>query len=169
MAIENIEEHVKIEQMGSIDFNTGVLNRNSYLRFLSTFTPANERCITCVFIDVNGLHDYNNLYGHASGDKMLKTIAEELSQKFAEYDVYRIGGDEFVVFGLNCTLEKADRRINEVCRNISIFDYFISVGMACWQVSDGEFNIDKLVNKADKDMYRDKERYYREHNKPSRN
>lgn len=44
------------------------------------------------FVDVNGLSVANNMYGHESGDNLLKTVADCLKQYFRYCDIYRIGG-----------------------------------------------------------------------------
>ena len=58
-----------------------------------TISPA-----ICVYIDANGLHELNNERGHEAGDLMLRFVADSLMEQFPKGSLYRVGGDEFVVF-----------------------------------------------------------------------
>lgn len=51
------------------------------------------------FIDLNGLKAVNDEHGHLAGDAYLKAFAHELSAAFAQADVGRWGGDEFLAIG----------------------------------------------------------------------
>lgn len=62
----------------------------------------------CVYIDANGLHELNNERGHEAGDLMLRFVAESLMEQFPKGSLYRVGGDEFVVFP--APVEGADLR-----------------------------------------------------------
>lgn len=57
-----------------------------------------KKRLACIYIDANGLHEINNARGHLAGDQMLRFIADTLKVSFGEEALYRIGGDEFVVF-----------------------------------------------------------------------
>ena len=50
-----------------------------------------------VYLDVNGLKDINDQFGHAFGDKVLIECAERMKQVFQDGSFYRVGGDEFVI------------------------------------------------------------------------
>ena len=54
-----------------------------------------------IFIDLDGMKQINDLYGHQEGDNALKDTANILKNTFRETDIIaRIGGDEFAVFGM---------------------------------------------------------------------
>lgn len=157
MAFENLEEHKRIEQMGLYDFDTGVLNRNSYFNFIHEYKQRDGGSLGCVFIDVNGLHEYNNKYGHKLGDKMLETIAGILKDKFGSNEVYRIGGDEFVIISENVSEEELAENMKSVDRKIKESNYSISYGIV-W--SEQDINISEMVKQADASMYDAKAQYY---------
>lgn len=84
---------------------TGLLNRNSYEKNVLEYPGRCRESVTCIYVDVNGLHTLNDSKGHAAGDEMLRAVAGALRDCFGEKDVYRIGGDEFVVFARDEALE----------------------------------------------------------------
>lgn len=51
-----------------------------------------------VLIDIDRFKDINDVFGHVFGDKVLVRVAKELTIVFGEENVFRFGGDEFVVF-----------------------------------------------------------------------
>ena len=63
--------------------------------------------ILVVSLDVNFLKKMNDTYGHAIGDRYIKTCASVITEAFAGVgDVYRVGGDEFSIFMCGTELEK---------------------------------------------------------------
>ena len=66
-----------------------------------TISPA-----ICVYIDANGLHELNNERGHEAGDLMLRFVADSLMEQFPKGSLYRVGGDEFVVFPFKMSFEE---------------------------------------------------------------
>lgn len=157
MAFENMEEHKRIEEMGMYDFNTKVLNRNSYFNFIHAYQDGQSDSMACIFIDVNGLHEYNNFHGHELGDRMLEEIASILKENFGNQSVYRIGGDEFVILVENCTKEEVKEKMETADSAVKDKKYSISYGIN-W--ADKNINIQKMVKYADELMYKAKADYY---------
>lgn len=65
----------KLTTVAESDLNTRLHNRNAYENRLRDYPLRCSNNLTCVYIDVNGLHELNNTYGHEEGDKMLRTVA----------------------------------------------------------------------------------------------
>jgi diguanylate cyclase (GGDEF)-like protein len=65
-------------------------------------------------LDIDNFKKFLDFHGPSKGDKILKKIAKYLKEKYSDSNVYRIGGDEFVVeIGeLNFTPFKVDEDIN---------------------------------------------------------
>jgi len=157
MAFENLEEHKRIERMGMYDFDTAVLNRNSYFNYIHQYEEVDGNSMGCVFIDVNGLHEFNNTYGHKLGDKMLEEIATILRLHFGSDKVYRIGGDEFLILAENSVLGELETEMKKADEEITAKKYSVSYGI-CWQ--DHDIDISEMVKKADETMYKAKAEYY---------
>ncbi len=76
----------------------------------------NKESLSILMIDVDNFKDFNDNYGHLTGDEVIKKVAALLSQERRDhYDfVARYGGDEFVMLLPNCSLEEADQFANQV-------------------------------------------------------
>lgn len=82
----------ELERSSRTDPLTGVLNRRAVEQF-SVLTSG-----TAVMVDIDGLKEINDRYGHAAGDEAIRSAAEELRQRTRAGDsVFRWGGDEFLV------------------------------------------------------------------------
>ena len=149
------EEQIRF--MGSHDLLTGIKNRNCYESELRTMPLMCKSLLSCVFADVNGLHELNNTKGHESGDLMLKVIAAEISRYFGKY-TYRTGGDEFVAFLFDTPADTAAEYIGKVNEHIKDYGYYVSFG--CSQKTVPDIDMAKLVSEAELNMYADKERFY---------
>ena len=148
----------KLATVAENDLNTRLHNRNAYENRLRDYPLRCSNSLTCVYIDVNGLHELNNTYGHEEGDKMLRTVACILREIFGEEDSYRIGGDEFVAFALDSTDTELNENMEQFVRQVEEAGYSVAVGTASH--SAGGIDIDALVKKAEQRMYLDKSRHY---------
>lgn len=86
----------RLEYLGNHDVLTGVKNRNALLSVVDELTGGTES-VGIVFADVNGLKKINDTQGHPAGDEVLRLVASRLSDEFGTDNVFREGGDEFVV------------------------------------------------------------------------
>lgn len=119
-------------------------------------------CLTCVFVDVNGLHEINNKHGHKVGDQMLKTVANELLLEFPYRQVFRIGGDEFVVISDEYDADACTEKMERIARQVASYNYSISYGIAHGKNVIGA---DIIVQEADERMLESKRAYYAENNR----
>ncbi|UQU61228.1 diguanylate cyclase [Couchioplanes caeruleus] len=90
----------ELKQRATYDALTGCRNRASTLTALQEALddPARTRGIAVIFIDLNRFKQVNDVYGHATGDRLLTHVASRLRGAVRDGDVVgRFGGDEFVV------------------------------------------------------------------------
>jgi diguanylate cyclase (GGDEF)-like protein len=83
------------------DSLTGLFNRRRFEEDLQrAFAQAqrNSQRLTLMYFDLDDFKTINDTHGHAAGDKILKTIAQELSlQSRRNESLYHMGGDEFSI------------------------------------------------------------------------
>lgn len=140
---------------------TGLMNRSAYEKLLHGGKRHTSVPAVCIYIDVNGLHEINNKHGHGAGDKLLQSVAECLRAQFPDGGLYRIGGDEFVVFS-KADAAVCEARMQAVSSALAAQDYSISYGIAAQRASAG---LGDLVREADENMLKNKRRYYAEHDR----
>lgn len=141
----------------SRDALTNLFNRLKFKADLEALEKSKETLFTCLYIDVNGLHELNNLLGHQKGDAMLCSVADTLVKYFPDDSVYRIGGDEFVVTSTRLTKQDVAQSIEKVRYELRQDNYEISVGIAAG--SGGE-NLEKIIADAELEMRNNKSAYY---------
>ena len=156
-----IENHIlgMKNQMYKDDL-TGVSNYKAFENKTSNQTFKN---LSLVFVDVNGLGVVNNTFGHEAGDFMLLTVASIMSKYFRKSDIYRKGGDEFIILAEGISKAETETRIKLITEELTDYDYSISYGISHADECD---NIAKLIEQADSLMYESKEEYRK--NNPSK-
>ena len=150
----------KVEIMSETDLLTEVRSRNSYEQSLSKYPSLCEKSLTCIFVDVNGLHELNDTMGHEEGDKMLRFVAENLREQFGKEDTYRIGGDEFVAFVTDCSSDDILKKIGLVTQAVEEHSYHISVGYETGFCP--KIDMDELIKKSETHMYENKRQFYQQ-------
>lgn len=148
----------EVVRLSETDLLTGLRSRNAYEQQLAAYPGMCRTSLGCVFVDVNGLHELNNTQGHEADDALLRFVAQQLLGQFDARHIYRIGGDEYVVFAPDMGKEELVRRISAVALAAEAQGYHISVGIRSQRV--GEIRMDELIRDAEKRMYADKAAYY---------
>lgn len=148
-----------IRELSEKDALTGVKNRNSFETFCSELRNKNSK-ITCIYSDVNGLHELNNEYGHEAGDNMLKAVAETMKKHYGSDNVYRIGGDEFFAFSSEFDTNLIENSMLDTKKELNDMGYHLSMGYASTEKSKEE--LDDIIKQAESSMFSDKNTYYRE-------
>lgn len=157
IAIYNKNHLSRTEAAAITDSLTGVFNRVSYKKDILRFDDEKPEDFSCIYIDVNELHLRNNKYGHAAGDEMLIYIANTLKEVFFRHNVYRMGGDEFLVFTKNVAQEQVKKKIDIFIEQLKLKEYHVAIGM-----SHRKQNADceEMVREAEIRMYEAKAQYY---------
>lgn len=98
----------ELEDLADKDPLTPVVNRRAFVRELERTKAFADRYgggAALIYLDVDGLKDINDKFGHAVGDRALLAIAETLAANVRSSDlVGRLGGDEFGII-----LARADK------------------------------------------------------------
>ena len=163
--MKQLKKHVDyISGIAYIDGLTGVKNHLAYVRDIAELKNSllcEEMEFSVVVMDLNGLKKINDTYGHDVGNELLNSAVRAISMVYGSENLYRIGGDEFVVF-----MKEADKNRCDALEN-ELRDYLakikgnikpvIAIGTAiCHREKGTDFDV--LFHKADERMYLDKKR-----------
>jgi diguanylate cyclase (GGDEF)-like protein/PAS domain S-box-containing protein len=97
-ATERITTMALIERQANLDTLTGVASRFRFMRCLEEETKPGKTGCTLFSIDFDRFKEVNDLLGHATGDLVLKLLANRLQSMVSEPSVLaRLGGDEFAI------------------------------------------------------------------------
>lgn len=161
-------ETLSFKAESETDKMTGLLNRRAFDNELDEVRKSNRiKDFSLCVIDINGLKQVNDSIGHEAGDELIKGGAECISNVFAEHGkIYRIGGDEFALTTTEPvdSIEDSIQRLkNEVARWHGEMTKSLSLAIGFVRGKDHEeLSVDELFKLADKEMYRDKEEYYKD-------
>ena len=154
----------KFETMGRFDMLTGVLNRNAMNIRVDEWTSGknvSDEDYGIVFVDLNGLKRINDRDGHAAGDDFIRNVAKSIKTVFNGFEIYRAGGDEFMVIAPGCGRSTFENLVAALKDQRSIHpEARFAVGSF---YDDSAHDIREAINNADLDMYRHKSAYYKEH------
>lgn len=152
------KEQKRLEQLSYMDELTGVMNRNAFVRDQKKYETEKTEACGVICLDVNDMKGMNEKHGHEYGDQILADVARKVMSCFGSREVYRIGGDEFVVLSpaseeefagkCRCLSDKINRETN----------YKISIG---YQWSSRTEDMTAILERADEMRDEDKKHYYR--------
>ena len=142
-----------------IDALTGFKNRKAYYQDIEKIENDEVKSgkhVGVAFADINGLKSTNDRSGHEAGDKLISRIAETIAEVFPHANKYRLGGDEFVVL----SFEESEEAFREKIRQLeSRWKGGCSAAIGSVWLDEAR-KLEQNVALADKEMYRDKSRYY---------
>ena len=153
------------EKLASIDMLTGINNRRAFTELAKNqveYCKRHEYPVSAIILDADHFKNINDTYGHASGDAALQNLSNILQNLTRASDVIgRIGGEEFAVL-LTSTNVKDAMLVAEKLKNwiadnpVHIDDEYFSMTVSIGVASDDKYNLELLLNNADKAMYKAK-------------
>jgi diguanylate cyclase (GGDEF)-like protein/PAS domain S-box-containing protein len=166
--VNDITERKQYEEQLELQTNrdplTGLASR-SLLRDRTgqaiAFAMHHDRVVALLVLDIDDFKRINDSLGHASGDAVLRAVAERISACARERDtIARIGGDEFVVVlsdldGLEDVPRIANGILRAIDRPLPVGDREInvtaSIGVSVFPVDGDDY--ESLLRSADAAMY----------------
>ena len=103
---------------------------------------------------MNGLKRINDARGHEAGDEALCQAVRILEEKASPGQVFRMGGDEFLVVLDSITQEELEQQMNEYRRKLGAYGLSMAFGGAIRQTPITD--LDSLLTDVDRAMYKDK-------------
>ena len=149
---------IQLEAMATTDVLTGAANRRALEAALPRMLYRKDRfgrSVSLLVMDVDNFKDINDNLGHQTGDEILKSLTQIISNKLHPDDLLvRWGGDEFVI-----AVESAVARAVELAESIrkdfesSGRGATLSIGITEAVENDG---LDSMIKRADSALYRSK-------------
>lgn len=135
-----------------VDPLTGAGNRRAFTSYVRHL-PAGKQ-VAFIFGDMNGLKRINDARGHDAGDEALCQAVRILEEKASPGQVFRMGGDEFLVVLDSITQEELEQQMNEYRRKLGAYGLSMAFGGAIRQTPIAD--LDSLLTDVDRAMYKDK-------------
>lgn len=146
-------EKEELKKLSEFDFLTNSYSRREISSIMQD-NIKNGHKLVCVFIDLDGLKQANDKYGHTFGDMMLKRFADATAEILSDKGyLARIGGDEFLLIFPDQEISYIENLITELqAKLLEPTDdkdkVFFSYG-----ISYNEATVDDYIVLADKRMY----------------
>ena len=167
VSLRNALEFEQAQELARTDPMTGLYN---YRHFVNCFNRQIDRAQTLgesvglLYMDIDGLREVNNKYGHLAGDSVLKELAALYKSMLRKGDVVaRYGGDEFCMLLPGCdtssTLKAAERlkaAIDKWSPSVDLGGLKVGVSIGAASYPEDGADIASLIGRADERMFQDK-------------
>ncbi|MCR5627743.1 MAG: GGDEF domain-containing protein [Lachnospiraceae bacterium] len=162
--VESARERDELKVLAETDTMTGILNRGSGEQKINVDLASGKRGMFCV-IDIDEFKSINDNYGHDTGDKVIRGIADILKSGSRERDIiFRLGGDEYAIFAPNVMRKDKGRdMINRIFENVTNLDipelkgYTPTISVGAVIIPHGKrATFDDAYRKADECVYKSK-------------
>ena len=156
----------RLRRLSTLDRLTGLLSRRALEdRLLEEGSRARRygREVAVAFVDIDHFKRVNDAHGHASGDAVLRLIAQRLRDGLRKSDIVgRFGGEEFVVILPETTSAEAHSKLETLRASMAAtplpgiapgpqLTVTVSMGVASWP--DDGVDIDAVLRRADGRLY----------------
>lgn len=164
LAMQRNENEKMLFELSQVDKLTSFYNRNRFMQDVSEFKTYQDS-VGVVYLDINGLKEINDSFGHDAGDDLIKECASMIKSRDSSNHLYRIGGDEFVIIYLDIAKECFYDSVQLLKNDFQESKCQIAIGC---QWNENCSNMDDIIKEADELMYADKKRFYQGHHVTSR-
>ncbi len=165
-AQELAKVNAELESLSLTDDLTGLYNRRGFRALAEhriRLALRSGDAFSIVFVDLDGLKQINDKFGHQEGNLVLMETADVLRASFRSSDIVaRLGGDEFAIFIAETGEDEIAKRMqqrfdqrNAVTNRPCPLSF--SAGIVSWQPGD-HANVDYLLGRADALMYQQKQK-----------
>lgn len=154
----------ELQRLSYTDPATGARNRLAMYDYFNTL--RNKKNIGVVFCDITGLKETNDTRGHSAGDDLIKNTYLAIKKGFDYSNIFRIGGDEFVVLCDGISESDLLERVKTVKDALRENEVVAAIGSQ-WRPWTAE-TVKGTIIKAEENMYANKNAWYKENGKEIR-
>ncbi len=149
----------RIHYLSYHDKLTGLYNR-TYFEDAVQRHVQEQKPLSIIMGDMNGLKLINDAFGHYQGDLLLKNVARILKENCRDDEIIaRWGGDEFAVLMPEVKHKEAVKRAERIKRIIGDMDYFetpVSISLGVASRTEGNEGMHEIIREAEGEMYHNK-------------
>lgn len=154
------KERSLLAELAEHDSLTGLFNHRKFEEAMEQYSDRTDLSICIISADANFLKLTNDIFGHESGDIMLKQISKIMAKLARKgWVVARCGGDEFRVLMPDTKLISAMdycRRVAHTCKNEHSYAFPLSVAMGVAEWQNDKETLQECFSRADEKMYQNK-------------
>lgn len=147
--------YARINQKWQYDELTGLFNRSGFInnaKKLIETASAEQKGISVIFFDLDGLKAVNDTKGHEAGDAYIRMMADMLRENADEGDIIcRYGGDEYILLSSQNSHAEGAGKLNRIMNGIKE-PVSASVGWVYDYISTMD-ELNRMIEEADKRMY----------------
>ncbi len=147
----------RLRELSLQDQLTKLGNRRAMDEYI--FSLGSGKSLAVVYCDITRLKLMNDTMGHKMGDELICRAAESLRAAFGEYGLFRIGGDELLAVCTDIDEDDFQNRIKLLREKAAENSVNLAIGTA-WK-ENYENDLQRLMNEAEKMMYKEKSEYYK--------
>jgi diguanylate cyclase (GGDEF)-like protein len=140
LALDNAQIRARLEHQAMTDPLTGLYNHRAFherlRQALASASRAHE-AVSVLMLDIDDFKRVNDIYGHGTGDEILRSLAETLKDSVRASDVvYRLGGEEFAIVVTSRAPQNAEQLAHRLVERVESAEFgpagriTISVGLA---------------------------------------
>ncbi len=145
----------QLEKMSFRDPLTEVKNRHALSADIDSYNKAKD--VGVLYCDVLGLKKINDNLGHQEGDKLIIRASQCLQRNFRKNEIYRVGGDEFMVMCIGIEEKLFKDKVEKVRKLMQEYEAMMSLGLVWKKEMDDAYSV---IAEADERMYEEKRAYY---------
>ncbi|OAS15798.1 diguanylate cyclase [Paenibacillus oryzisoli] len=154
--------YLDLERLAYRDSLTGLYNRQFLYKYFEEISTTGGALL---FLDLDGFKKINDLYGHDTGDLVLREVALRLESFVQTHHGFavRLGGDEFIVNLVDISNREDIRaladmllsRLSSWDTQLEAFNLSVSIGIVLYPPEENN-NLKVLLKNADNALYRAK-------------
>jgi diguanylate cyclase (GGDEF)-like protein len=162
------EERNRFKEQSIKDELTGLSNRRDFMNSVNFYISVCRhvsQTVCIIMMDVDHFKKYNDFYGHAHGDLLLKFIGKVLKRLVQEESVFaaRVGGEEFIIMWTENRLSEAEHfalKLKQMINDLRIphaksdVAHHVTASYGLYVLRGGSMDtVDELYERADRALY----------------